>query len=52
MDATTTQRKHFARTSGVDADGEVVWSFSPAIFSFAKERIKQLKNKYLGGSRE
>jgi hypothetical protein len=26
MDAAATQRKHFARTNGADANGEVVWS--------------------------
>jgi len=26
VDAAATQRKHFARTSSADADGEVVWS--------------------------
>jgi len=27
VDAAATQRKHFARTNGADADGEVVWSW-------------------------
>jgi hypothetical protein len=35
-------------TSVADADGEVVWSCSPLIFSFAKERIKLIKTKYFG----
>jgi hypothetical protein len=35
----------------VAADGEVVWSCNPVLFSFAKERIKHLKIKAFGDMR-
>jgi hypothetical protein len=35
-------------TNGADADGEVVWSCSPVLFSFAKEPIKLIKTKGFG----
>jgi hypothetical protein len=39
---------HSALTNGADAYGEVVWSCSPVLFSFSKERKKRLETKGFG----
>jgi hypothetical protein len=39
-------------TNGVDADGEVVWSCSPVLFSLAKDRRKRLRTKCLWDTRQ